>query len=324
MRAPSFWYKPLGLEAIFLWPLGLIYRAVSNIKQLVIRPYNALVPIICVGNIVAGGAGKTPAALVIAQILQQHGQNPVFVTRGYGGKERGPLRVDLSLHSALDVGDEALLLARIAPTWIGRNRAAAVSVAQAHGSHVIMDDGLQNPSIKPKLSFLVIDGSVGIGNGCLIPAGPLRETLEKAMPRITGVIFIGSEDRQKLIPRFRCPLFRAEIEPDLPPDFPRQQKFFAFCGIGRPEKFYETCRRSGIELVGTKDFSDHHFFSTSELQKLQTLATTEGAKLLTTEKDWARLPGDFQSQILSFPINLIFNDPVAITQLVQNTTIIRQ
>ena len=315
MRAPSFWYRRPGVEALLLAPFSLLYSAGGMIRRLMATPYRALVPVICVGNVVAGGAGKTPVALAIAHVLQQHGHKPVFVTRGYGGNERGPLRVDLDRHSARDVGDESLLLATAAPTFIGRDRAAAIRAAEKRGTHIVLDDGLQNPSILPDLAFLVIDSATAFGNGFLIPAGPLRETLGEAMKRITAIILIGENVEQKLADLARCPIARANWQPNLPTDFPRGEKFFAFAGIAHPDKFYATCRAAGLTLVGTEDFPDHHFFTGGELSKLKKRAAEKSARLLTTEKDWVRLPREYQARVMAFPVKLVFEDEAVIRRL---------
>lgn len=320
MKTPTFWYKPAGLTALLLQPVATIYRAVSSLRGLFIVPYRAQLPLICLGNIVAGGAGKTPSALALAELLKQQGAKPVFVTRGYGGRERGPVLVDLTRHTARDVGDEALLLARAAPVWVGRDRPAAIRAAeQQGGTHILLDDGLQNPSILPDIAFLVIDGDSGLGNGCLIPAGPLRESLDAAIRRITAVILVGARDEQRIADRVQCPVFRAAWQAHLPDDFPRTQKFFAFAGIGRPEKFYQTARASGLDLVGTENFPDHYEFSRDDLDKLQHRAAAMNAELLTTEKDWVRLPENWQKEIRPFPVKLTFNNTEQLVQLLKST-----
>ncbi len=335
MKAPSFWYQHAGLIATLLSPLSLIYRAGGAVRRAVTSPYRAKIPVICIGNIVAGGAGKTPTALALAQMLQQNGAKPVFVTRGYGGSESGPLQVDPARQTAHEVGDEALLLARAAPTWVGRDRAAAIHAAETHGTHIIMDDGLQNPSVQPDISFLVIDGETGLGNGCLIPAGPLRETLDEALKRVAAIIVITPYPSNVMPAKAGIPfglkengtpayarvtkvqIVHAHLQPDLPKNFPKAQKFFAFAGIGRPEKFYRTCREAGLTLTGTHDFPDHHFFNAQDLNDLQLRAATQGAQLLTTEKDWVRLPDNMRSVITSFPVKLVFDDPEAMQRLLK-------
>ena len=270
MKAPSFWYQQsTSLSSFLLSPAAYIYRLVGYLRQWRAHPYHAKIPVICIGNVVAGGSGKTPVALAVAHILLEKGHKPIFVTRGYGGREKGPLQVNPAYHSAKDVGDEALLLARVAPVWIGRDRAAAIRAAEANGSHIILDDGLQNPHIKPTLTFLVMDGETGLGNEKIIPAGPLRETFNDIIRRITAVIVIGKSAEQRWITKINCPLLQANWQPHLPANFPITEKFFAFAGIGRPAKFYETCRQSNLHLVGTQDFGDHHMFSLNDLTQLQ-------------------------------------------------------
>jgi tetraacyldisaccharide 4'-kinase len=316
MKTPKFWYCPAWRgPAALLEPFGQIYRVAGKIHSVTTSPYKASVPVICVGNVTAGGAGKTPTALALARLLKQEGANSAFVMRGYGGREEGPLRVDPLRHSFRDVGDEALLLARAAPCWIGRDRAEAVRAAEPHASHIILDDGLQNPSVVKTTSLLAIDGPVGLGNGRLIPAGPLRETLGDALDRVNAVVMIG-EDRHELIPRFAKPVLQAKLCPIIPDDFPKARPFLAFAGIGRPEKFYATCRQAGLMLSETRDFPDHHPFKESELQSLSRDAKAWGMQLLTTEKDWVRLPDAFRAQVAVLPVELVFDEPEAVRKLV--------
>jgi tetraacyldisaccharide 4'-kinase len=308
MKAPTFWYHRSVL-AFGLLPLSWFYWLGGKIRRAIATPYRAKIPVICVGNIVAGGAGKTPTALSLGHALQQGGAHPVFVTRGYGGTEQGPLRVDLTLHTAREVGDEALLLARIAPVWVGRDRAAAIRAAEPHGTHIIMDDGLQNPFVLPDLAFLVLDGESSFGNGFLIPAGPLRETFGDALKRVSAVILIGEQRDQAIAAVSQCPVMHARWEPNLPQDFPVPQKFFAFAGIGRPAKFYETAIKAGLNIVATQDFSDHYPYSDDDLAALEKKAATHNARLLTTEKDWVRLPDHVRRRVTAFPVKLVFKQP---------------
>lgn len=311
VKATQFWYQPQNRLGHMLAPLGYFYQLGARLRRLLATPYQAGVPVICVGNVVAGGAGKTPTALALAALLQQKGFQPAFVTRGYGGSQRGPLRVDAAHHSAEDVGDEALLLLRQAPVWIGRNRVAAIREAEKYATHIILDDGLQNPNLKPDVALLVMDGPVGLGNGQIIPAGPLREPLTDALNRITAVLVIGKGDA----PKTGKPVLRAHLQPAIPADFPRDGKFFAFAGIGRPEKFYELCRHAGLNLIETADFPDHHPFSQNELDTLERKAREHGAHLLTTEKDHVRLPPYFRDRVLTFPVRLEFEDSAAVEKL---------
>lgn len=311
MKTPAFWYKPVGLAARLLSPLEVFYRAGAIIRSVLAHPYQAGVPVICVGNVVAGGSGKTPTALALAAILQQQGQQPAFVTRGYGGSQRGPLQVDKNHHSAEEVGDEAMLLLRQAPVWIGRDRAAVIREAEKFSSHILMDDGLQNPNVKPDIALMVVDGAVGLGNGHVIPAGPLREPLARALQRVTAILMVGEGS----IPDLGKPVFRAHLQPVIPEDFPKTEKFLSFAGIGRPEKFYDVCRKTGLTLVATQDFADHHVFSQTELDTLEKKARSLDAKLLTTEKDYVRLPAHFRNHVRTLPIKLVFEDDAAIVRL---------
>lgn len=316
MKAPDFWYRPGGCKARFLAPLGQVYRAAGFLRRAVAAPYRPAIPLICAGNIVAGGAGKTPTALALASLLKLQGAKPAFVTRGYGGCEAGPLRIDPERHTAREVGDEALLLAQAAPCWIGRNRAAAVRAAAPHATHIILDDGLQNPTVAPSCSLLVIDGETGLGNGCLIPAGPLRETLADALKRVDAVVLIG-EDTRDIEQRLTKPVWRASLQPRLPDDFPRGLDYFAFAGIGHPEKFYASCREAGLNVVSTLDFPDHHPFSKKELADLAEHARVRKERLITTAKDWARLPAGFRAEVDVLPVELVFEDEAGLLHLIR-------
>ena len=311
MKAPKFWFEKDSLAAQLLSPASALYEIAGQWRRAMATPYQAGVPVICVGNVTAGGAGKTPTALALASLLKAKGHNPGFVTRGYGGSQHGPLRVDPAHHGTEEVGDEAMLLIRRAPVWIGRDRAAAIREAEKSSSHIILDDGLQNPNIKPDIALLVIDGAVGIGNGRVIPAGPLREPLEDALQRATAVLVIGDGG----IATGGKPLLRGHLAPVIPADFPRDAAFLAFAGIGRPKKFYDLCRKAGLNIAATMDFADHHPFKSGELQRLERTARERGAKLLTTEKDFVRLPAWFQERVATFPVELKFEDLAAIEKL---------
>jgi tetraacyldisaccharide 4'-kinase len=316
MQAPEFWYQSSGMWAGVLSPLSLLYKAAGLLRRAAANPYQSKIPIICVGNIVSGGSGKTPTALALAALLKQQGHKPVFVTRGYGGSEAGPLRVDPAIHSAMQVGDEALLLARTATIWIGRDRTAAIRKAETEASHIILDDGLQNPYVKPDLSFLIIDAIVGFGNGHILPAGPLRETLDDVLPRIHAILVVGTNTKDVLPPNLPVSVLKAHLEPTLADDFRKDVKYFVFAGIGRPEKFYAACRGAGLNIVGTRDFPDHHTFTSQELDDLQRVAKSQEAYLLTTEKDVVRIPAPIRTQIKTFPVNLEFDDVGAVKQLI--------
>ncbi len=315
MKTPSFWYRQKSLRAHLLSPLGQLYRAATLVRRGVITPYAASVPILCIGNIVAGGAGKTPTALALAQMLIKEGQKPVFVSRGYGGSEKGPLRIDLNRHTAADVGDEALLLAQKAPCWIARQREAAIREAEKEATVIILDDGLQNPKVAADVALLVIDGEAGFGNQRLIPAGPLRETISDALPRIDAIVLIG-EDLWGCAKALDAPILQASLKPALNPTFLAKPNVLAFAGIGRPSKFYESCRKAGLAVALTQDFPDHYRYSASDLENLTQRAQEKGLRLITTAKDFVRVPTAFQPHVAVLAVDLVFADPQKVKERV--------
>jgi tetraacyldisaccharide 4'-kinase len=251
------------------------------------------VPVICIGNLTAGGTGKTPIALTLAERLIRAGEAVHFLTRGYGGSEHGPLRVDLTRDTAANVGDEPLLLAAIAPTWVAADRAeGAAAAARAGAGLIIMDDGFQNPSLFKDFSLLVVDAHAGLGNARLIPAGPLRERASDALARASAVMIVGhGHAADRFTARARnsaLPVFRAILRAKNPPDLDGKA-VLAFSGIGRPGKFYATLRELHAVLVNVQDFPDHHMFSEADAQRLLVRARDLNAMLVTTEKDHARL-----------------------------------
>jgi len=207
------------------------------------------------------------------------------------------------------------LLACIAPVWIGRDRASAIRAAEKNATHIIMDDGLQNPNVDPHLSFLVIDGASGIGNGHVMPAGPLRETMSEAMARVAAIILIGKKDIHNIAGKVKKPVLRAKMQPDLRDDFPREEKFVAFAGIAHPEKFYATCAETGLHLIDWEDYPDHYLFTGNDLAMLYKKAEEQGAKLLTTEKDYVRVPLEYRAKVIALPVRLVFEDEAALRKL---------
>ncbi len=308
MKTPAFWLAGKGgLVASLLSPLSWAYRAGAAIKKSTGSvPWRTSVPVICVGNVTAGGAGKTPIALDIAERIREHGFNPHFLTRGYGGKFSGPLRVEPETHTASDVGDEALLLARRQPTWIGSDSAAtAIMALEAGASVLVMDDGVQNFSLAKDLSLLVFDGGFGIGNGRLLPAGPLREPLKNALARAQGVVSIGADNTDALagfsplIPRLT-----AHLRPVLKGQEMKGRRVLPFAGIGHPKKFFDTLRDYGADIAETIAFADHHPYSPNEMTQLRSRADELNAGLITTEKDAVRLsPTDLENiEILTITV----------------------
>jgi tetraacyldisaccharide 4'-kinase len=284
-----------------------------------VRPVSVPVPVLCVGNLVTGGAGKTPVVLALLDDLRARGETPHALTRGYGGREAGPLRVDPARHDAVRVGDEALLLVRAAPTWLSRDRPAGAKAAVAAGaSIVVMDDGFQNPSLEMDLSVLVVDGAYGFGNGRVVPAGPLREPLARGLARADAVVVIGDAkaDLEQSLGSGR-PILQADLAPAGGAESLRGRKFVAFAGIGRPEKFFASLRDQGAELAETHGFADHHTYRPDEVDKLLARAQVLGATLVTTEKDAVRLSPGQLSEIQVLAVKLAWRDPAAIDRLLQ-------
>lgn len=308
MRAPKFWSRN-GLLAYALAPFTPITAALT--ARRVARPgWRAPVPVICCGNATVGGAGKTTLVLDLAQRLKQRGEQVHVLLRGYGGVSYGATCVQPD-DAAVKVGDEALLLRELAPTWVSGDRAASARAAVADGATILlMDDGLQNPTLEKTCSLLVVDGATGFGNGRLLPAGPLREPVSAAAARCQAAILIGPDRRNaaaQLPPGL--PVVRAELRQD---DGVRDlvgQRVVAFAGIAFPSKFFTPLRLAGAELVATRSFPDHYAYVPSELAELAALARQHGAILVTTPKDAVRLPPAFRSSCTVIGVSLAWHDP---------------
>jgi tetraacyldisaccharide 4'-kinase len=316
MRAPEFWTgqnTSAKACAALLAPLGALYGLSVRLRQAGARPLRPKARILCVGNLTAGGSGKTPVAIALGRMLRTRGKKIVFLSRGYGGRLRGPVRVDLVRHSFGDVGDEALLLAAQGAVIVARARAAGARLADSLGADVIiMDDGFQNFQIAKDLSLVVVDAAAGFGNGRLIPAGPLREPVAQGLARADAIVLMG-EGLPKL-PGFAGPMLRAHILPTAP-DVLSGRMVFAFAGIGRPEKFFQMLRAIGARIVAAQAFPDHHRFAHFELTAMKTAAETAGALLVTTEKDFARLGPLARKNILPVPVHAVFDDSAALALL---------
>ena len=317
MRAPDFWRREGGFPGGILAPLGWGYGLAGRIRFALARPARSPVPVICVGNLVAGGAGKTPVALNLARRLIGQGRNVRFLTRGYGGRLAGPVRVDAETHTAGDVGDEALLLARVAPAWVARDRAHGVAAAanDAEGGPpdvIIMDDGFQNPWVAKDRSLLVIDGGYGFGNGHVFPAGPLRESVGSALGRADAVVLIGDDDagiQNNLAVRGNTlPVLRARARPGPEAGGLKGKPVVAFAGIANPEKFFQTLREAGCEVKAAHGFADHHPFTRDDLGRLRAEAKNLSARLVTTEKDAVRLSAEDLEGISVLTISLEWAD----------------
>jgi len=315
VRAPGFWSNPParpGWRALALSPLAAIYAGAT--ARRVARPpeVTAGVPVICVGNLTAGGTGKTPTVIALLERLGPQAAH--VVTRGYGGSAEGPLRVDERRHGVEEVGDEPLLLSAFAPVWVAKDRAAGVRAAEAAGAGVILlDDGFQNPAVAKTLSVVVVDAEVGFGNGRVIPAGPLREPLAAGMARADLVLTIGGAAAQA---RFGATWGGAVTVPRATAHLEVLRtgmdwvglRVMAFAGIGRPEKFFATVRAEGAELLRAEALDDHQPLSDALMKRLEIEAAALGAQLVTTEKDAVRLPSSFRQKVLTLPVRLRFDE----------------
>jgi tetraacyldisaccharide 4'-kinase len=314
MRAPGFWYRPPGLASALLSPLGALY-AFGTARRLARGPRLRMgVPVICVGNINAGGTGKTPTVIALATRLADRGVAAHVVTRGHGGSLEGPIRVDPRRHKASETGDEALLLAAFAPTWVARDRAAGAREAAAAGAQaILLDDGFQNPALAHDLSLVVVDAMRGFGNGRVLPAGPLREPVGRGIARADAVLAIGPDTAQERFAALHgadipCPLLRGRLEP-LPTGLPlRGLPVLAFAGIGHPEKFFQTLRDMGADLRAAHALSDHQPLSDALMTRMLREAKALSAQVVTTEKDAVRLSPALRPRVLTVPVRLSVED----------------
>lgn len=311
MLAPDFWDRDDALSRLIarsLAPVGYIYGAAVRWRARNADAYRAPVPVICIGNITAGGTGKTPVAIAVATALIARGRKPFFLTRGYGGELRGPIVVSPK-HDSLAVGDEPLLLARTAPTIVSRHRPDGARLAVEHGADVIvMDDGHQNFSLAKDLSIVVVDAAEGFGNGRVLPAGPLREPVRQGLKRADAVILMGDGDAS--LDSYEAPVLRAQLQPvaaEL-----RGRRVLAFAGIGRPAKFFATLRGIGADVVHSVPFADHHRYAQDEIDRLRDQARGLKAQLVTTEKDFVRLAPAMRDGIAALAVCAAFTPENAI------------
>jgi len=314
IRAPAFWFRRDSWLGAALSPLSAIGTAIT--ARRVARPgWRAPVPVICCGNVTVGGAGKTTLVLDLAQRLRKRGCAVHILLRGYKGASRGVHRVQPDDTAAM-VGDEALLLAEIAPTWTGADRAASAAAAvAARATVLLMDDGLQNPSLCKDLSFLVIDGATGFGNNRVLPAGPLREPVEAGAARCQAAVLIGPDATGIAVP---LPILRADLVQGPEIEALRGQRVLAFAGIARPEKFFQPLEAAGAEVVDKVPFPDHHFYTRRELEGLLDRARALDAVPVTTPKDAVRLPPDIRAQVRVVGVSVAWADGAALDTLLNS------
>lgn len=306
MKQPKFWTHPNTKRGRLLAPIGHLYEKSVERRFKKVAPYEPKIPVICVGNLCVGGSGKTPLCLALADFFLKKGIKVYFLNHGYKSRLQNVL-VDLNLHTSDDISDEALLLAEKAPTIVDKNRARGVMKAEKMGAElVIMDDGFQNPSVKKTISFIVFDGTRGIGNGLCLPAGPLRETLQQGLKRATAAVILGP-DRTELTERIH------HYIPDFPvlyAEFKMTQpmvgfKGVAFAGIGMPNKFFDMLKENGVVLEGEYPFPDHYSYKRADIEKMLARSNT----VLTTAKDAVKVPSDLRSRLTVVKPTFVFENP---------------
>ena len=327
MHEPAFWYRPSSLMSLLLSPLAAIYGAVAA-SRMRRKGFDAGIPVFCVGNYHVGGAGKTPMVLALVKLLRDLGETPVVLSRGYGGRLRGPVLVEPDRHLAIDVGDEPLMLARTVPVAVARERLDGLALAKSQGATVIvMDDGFQNPTITKDASLIVIDGHRGVGNACVFPAGPLRAPLPPQIDRTDALIVVGeggaADAVAATITARDRPVLSAQIKADdAALSSLRGQRVLAFAGIGDPDRFFRTLRGNGVEVIRQRAFADHHPFTQSEIDALVSEAKREALIPVTTEKDLARLGGGelppWAQGIVAFPVKLEFDSALKLRRFVSD------
>jgi len=316
MRAPEFWERDDRFSRILtaiLTPIGWLYGASVAWRARNGRRFRAHAKVICVGNLTAGGSGKTPIAIAVAQALAAQGLKVMFLSRGYGGRARGPMLVDADMHDAADVGDEPLLLAAAAQVIVARDRHEGAEFADSFAPDVIvMDDGHQNFALEKDLSLVVIDAATGFGNGRMLPAGPLREPVAQGLKRADAVILVG--DGTPRLGAWAGPMLRAHLEPRASETL-KGRRVVAFAGIAQPAKFLASLAASGAEIVESVPFGDHHTYSAAQIARLKAKARANDAGLVTTEKDFVRLTKNEREGIDVLPIAARFDDPAALAAL---------
>ncbi len=317
IKTPKFWLEK-NMISLALWPFSLIYRVLFFCSHRFKAAKKVKLPIICVGNLIAGGSGKTPVALAFGEILREIGAEFAYLSRGYLSKTQKIQEVDNLIDCAKNVGDEPLLLSFLAPTFVAKNRlegAEFIALKEKYQA-IILDDGMQNATLHKDFLAMVVDGKIKFGNKMQIPAGPLRQSIEGGVKAADLVVVVGKIDDELRQILQGKKYVEAEILPCNIEDF-KGQKLFAFCGLAYPEKFFSYLRELNLELVGFKSFMDHYSYSDSDLQKLLKMAQNKGAKLVTTKKDWVKFSQEFKEKIAFLDIKLQFSDKKMVKELLK-------
>lgn len=312
-KTPDFWYKTatdIPLSKRLLIPVGWLYGALTAVRLKVTKPYKAGIPVICIGNLTAGGSGKTPVALALMQLIQSTDiyKSPCFLTRGYGGTQAGPVTVGPD--TGLAAGDEALLLMQTAPTIIAHDRAAGARYAQNCGHDlIIMDDGFQNPHLYKDISLVVVNGQTGWGNGQIVPAGPLREFIKAGLQRATALIALDGPPPQE----GNKPVVKAQCRVSCP--LPRGSRVLGFCALGQPARFRATLSDLGLDVIAFTTFPDHYHYTAHDIDDLKAAAARQNLHLITTEKDAVKIIG--QDGISTVHLEIIFDSPDDLLNLIK-------
>ena len=306
MIAPKFWTEK-GLISSALLPLSALWMLAGRLRTVLARPETAELPVICVGNISVGGTGKTPVTAMLCRIAKEQGFSPCILMRGYKGRKAGPVFADPSAHTSADIGDEAVMLALTNDVCVSadRIRGARFIAAQNKFDLIIMDDGMQNPWLRKDMIITVFDGQSGLGNQRILPAGPLRESVSDGLGRTDAIILNGQDETglKDLFPQ-DLPVFEGQLHPDQKiAKTLKGKRLIGFAGIGRPQRFFATLKQTGAELVRELSFADHHSYSEADLSRLHQEALQAGAELVTTHKDWVRLPPEWRVRVLALPVS---------------------
>lgn len=323
MKEPNFWYSTVlpvtSVKKFLLQILSHLFLCGAFLKKTLTFTHCVSKPVICIGNLTVGGAGKTPTTLSIAQYFQGQGKAVAIISRGYKGRLKGPVCVDLEHHNAIDVGDEPLLMAQQFTTWVSANRYKGAKAAIKKGAEIILlDDGLQNYTLKQDLKICVLNTKQKFGNQKVMPLGPLREELNKGLDRVDAFIVVKNFSSAQFSLATKKPLIRADVVINKE-DWAllKDKKLLAFAGLAHPEKFFDTLRSENFDVKKTIPFPDHHFYTRKDIDRLLKEAKKQGLHLVTTQKDWVRLPEDFQEKTFQLRIKLEYQDPHQLRRLLE-------